>query len=66
MIFALLGLFRSRANHQARVGRFLSANAYAVYVLHAVVLVGVGMPLRGWEAIASAKFTVAALVALPV
>ncbi|WP_083919896.1 acyltransferase family protein [Nocardiopsis gilva] len=66
VVFALLVLFRSRVNHQGRVARFLSANAYAVYFLHPVVLVGLGVAFRGWEAIALAKFTVVALVALPV
>ncbi|MFC7331332.1 acyltransferase family protein [Marinactinospora rubrisoli] len=65
MITALLALFSARLNRQGRLGRFLSDNAFAVYVLHPLVLVAAGYALSGWQAIGIAKFAVAALICVP-
>ncbi|MBB6171720.1 fucose 4-O-acetylase-like acetyltransferase [Nocardiopsis mwathae] len=64
IIVALIVLFRARVNRQGPLARFLSDNAYAVYFLHPVVLVGLGVALGGWEATAVAKFAVVGLLAL--
>lgn len=63
---SLLWLFQRCLDHQGPFGRFLSANAYGVYFLHPVVLVGVGIALSGLQAPALAKFAALAAVALPV
>ncbi|WP_258862780.1 acyltransferase family protein, partial [Marinitenerispora sediminis] len=64
-ILALLALFSARFDRQGRLSRFLSDNAFAVYVLHALVLVALGHALSGWQAVAVAKFAVAGLLAVP-
>lgn len=66
IMLALLWLFQRFFNRQGPFARFLSANAYGVYFLHAPVLVGIGMLLSGWEAPALAKFAALAAIALPV
>lgn len=65
-ILVLLWLFQRFFDRQGPVARFLSANAYGVYFLHPVVLVGVGMLLSGWQAPALAEFAVLGAIALPV
>jgi glucan biosynthesis protein C len=40
MSILLLGAFRLRLDRQGRLGQLLSRNAYAVYIIHPVVLVG--------------------------
>ncbi|GAB3206985.1 acyltransferase family protein [Marinactinospora thermotolerans] len=65
VIIALTVLFRERFNRQGRFGRLLADNAFAVYVLHPLVLIGVSMALSGWEAIAVAKFAVVLVLSVP-
>ncbi|MCK7622309.1 acyltransferase family protein [Streptomyces sp. RS10V-4] len=65
MVIALTVLFRERLNRQGRRTAFLSRHAFAVYVLHAPVLVGLGYAFRWLHAPAAAKFALVAVVALP-
>lgn len=65
MIGFATGLFQRIARHQNRFARFLSDNAFAVYVVHSLVLVAGGYALSAWEASALAKFAVLALIAVP-
>ncbi|NRQ33432.1 acyltransferase [Nonomuraea sp. NN258] len=65
IIIGLSVLFRERFHRQGPRGRFLSQHAYAVYLLHPLVLVAVGHALRWLEAAAIVKFTLAAAVSLP-
>ena len=65
VILALLVFFRRFVTGQGGLWRFLSTNAYAVYVLHTLVLVGLGVVLSGWEGTAVAKFVVLAVLAVP-
>ncbi|HLU95843.1 MAG TPA: acyltransferase family protein [Thermobifida alba] len=65
MVLGLLVLFRERFGRQGRPARFLSDHAFAVYVLHPLVLVGLGHAFSGWEAPAVAKFAVVAVLAIP-
>ncbi|MET9712925.1 acyltransferase family protein [Nocardiopsis alba] len=65
VILALLVFFRRFVNRSGRLWRFLSDNAFAVYVLHAVVLVGLGLVLSGWEAAAVTKFAALSALAVP-
>lgn len=65
VVLTLLVAFRRFFNQSNRFLRFLSDNAFAVYVLHAAVLVGVGTALSGWEASALAKFAGMAALAVP-
>ena len=65
VITALVVLFRERFDRQGAAGRFLSRQAYAVYVLHALVLVALGHAFAGFGAIAVAKFALVAALAVP-
>jgi glucans biosynthesis protein C len=65
VIVALLVLFRERINVQGWPGRVLSEQAYAVYVIHPLVLVGLGHAFAWLNAIAVVKFAIVAALALP-
>jgi surface polysaccharide O-acyltransferase-like enzyme len=59
VILGLLWLFRTRLNVATRWSAFLSARAYAVYVIHPPVLVGVALALQLLVAPALVKFVLA-------
>lgn len=65
VVLALLVFFRRFLNRSNRFLAFLSDNAFAVYVLHSVVLVWIAVALSGWEAGAVAKFAGLAALAVP-
>ena len=65
VILALLVLFRRRFNVGGRLGRFLSRQAYAVYIIHPLVLVALGRAFAWLNAIAVVKFLVVAAIAIP-
>lgn len=65
MVTGLLVLFRERFDRQGPRGRFLSANAFAVYVLHPLVLVGLGYAFAWLAAPALVKFLIVGALALP-
>jgi surface polysaccharide O-acyltransferase-like enzyme len=59
----LIVLFRERFNAQGRIARFLSDNAFAVYVLHPPVVIGASLALRGVQAPPVAKFAIVSAIA---
>ncbi|MEU8322267.1 hypothetical protein AB0C33_28255 [Nonomuraea sp. NPDC048881] len=65
MIVGLVVLFRERFAEQGPRGRFLAGNAYAVYVIHPLVLVAVAWAVRGLHAAAVVKFALVLAVSLP-
>ncbi|WP_438483953.1 acyltransferase family protein [Streptomyces sp. S186] len=65
IVVGLTVLFRERFNHQGRKAAFLSRHAFAVYLLHAPVLVGLGLAFRWLHAPAVVKFTLVGALALP-
>ncbi|WP_407547741.1 acyltransferase family protein [Streptomyces sp. Pv4-95] len=65
MVLGLTVLFRERLNRQGPAAGFLSRHAFAVYLTHAAVLVGLGFAFRWLHAPAAAKFALVAAVALP-
>ncbi|SEH00083.1 Peptidoglycan/LPS O-acetylase OafA/YrhL, contains acyltransferase and SGNH-hydrolase domains [Nonomuraea solani] len=65
MIIGLTVWFRERFNRQGPRGRFLADHAYTVYVIHPLVLVGLGWAFRWLEAIAIVKFAIVLALALP-
>ncbi|MFI9046427.1 acyltransferase family protein [Streptomyces sp. NPDC053427] len=65
VVIGLTVLFRERFNRQGPGTAFLSRHAFAVYVLHAPVLVGLGYAFRWLHAPAAAKFALVAALALP-
>jgi glucan biosynthesis protein C len=61
-----IALFRRFFNGQGGIGRFLSQQSYAVYVIHIPLIVVVAYVLRGIELAPLAKFGLASLVAVPI
>jgi peptidoglycan/LPS O-acetylase OafA/YrhL len=64
IIAAYLVWFRLHGNAPSRVWEHMAACAYAVYILHAPVLVGIAVALRWWHGAAMAKFAVVGPLAL--
>jgi fucose 4-O-acetylase-like acetyltransferase len=64
MVVGLLVWFRNRLNHQGRLGRAMSAAAYAAYVLFAPVIVLLALALSGIRLNMALKFVVVSPVAV--
>ncbi|KIH99625.1 acyltransferase [Streptomonospora alba] len=64
-VLALLALFQRLFNRRTVGGAFLSDQAYAVYFLHPLVIVGLNYGLSPWEVPAVADFAVVAALCLP-
>jgi glucan biosynthesis protein C len=47
MCIALLGLFRRRFDHQSKLAAAMAGDAYTVYIVHAPIIVALGMLLGG-------------------
>lgn len=58
LIAVWLLVFRERMNQPSPLWSWLDRRAYAVYIIHPPVLVGISMVLRGWVAPALVKFGV--------
>jgi glucans biosynthesis protein C len=65
MCLGLITFFRRCFNRSGRLGRFLSRNAYTVYIIHAPVIVLLALALRGVHPEALLKFGLAALIGVP-
>jgi hypothetical protein len=63
LIAAWLLLFRARMNQLSAFWTWLNRRAYAVYILHPPVLVGIAQLLHGWAAPALVKFAVVGTLA---
>jgi peptidoglycan/LPS O-acetylase OafA/YrhL len=63
LIAAWLLVSRARMNQQSAFWNWLNRRAYAVYILHPPVLVGIALLLRGWAAPALIKFGVVGALA---
>jgi peptidoglycan/LPS O-acetylase OafA/YrhL len=63
LIAAWLLVFRERMNRPSAVWSWLNRRAYAVYIIHPPVLVGIALLLHGWAAPALVKFGVVGLLA---
>lgn len=63
LIAAWLLLFRAHMNRPSTFWSWLNRRAYAVYILHPPVLVGIALLLHGWAAPALLKFGVVGLLA---
>lgn len=58
LIAALLLIFRTHMNQPSAVWSWLGRRAFAVYIIHPPVLVGISLLLHGWVAPALLKFGV--------
>lgn len=61
----LLVLFRRRLNHQGSLGKFLSANAYTVYIIHPPVIVALAYSLHTITLYPLLKYALAVAIAVP-
>jgi peptidoglycan/LPS O-acetylase OafA/YrhL len=64
LIAACLLLFRERMNQPSKLWTWLNRRAYAAYIIHPPVLVGVSLLLHAWVAPALVKFGVVGLLAV--
>ena len=62
----LLVLLREKFNTQGRLGRFLAANAFGVYVFHTPLIVAATMSVKGVAMNPAAKMYAVAAVMVPV
>jgi glucan biosynthesis protein C len=62
----LLVLFREKYNRQGRFSKFLAANAFAVYVFHAPILVAASMLVRGIAIYPLLKMVIMVMIMVPV
>jgi len=65
MVVGLLVLFRERINRQTPFARALADSTYAVYVIHAPVVILLTLALRGVRLYPLLKFALALLVIVP-
>lgn len=63
--YALLVLFREKWNRQTALARWLSARAFTVYILHALVVTYIGFAMKEIELHALLKFVIAGSLAVP-
>lgn len=64
-ILALVGIFRHKLNIGGRFQKFLSDNAFGVFVFHTPVLILISVLFKGFEAQPIIKFAVVAALAVP-
>ncbi|MGR6921269.1 acyltransferase family protein [[Actinomadura] parvosata] len=65
MIIGLTVWFRERHHTQGPRGRFLAGHAFTVYIIHPLVLVGLGWALSPLDTLAVVKFAAMLVLALP-
>lgn len=65
IIIGLVGIFKRYFNTQNTVQKFLSANAFGVYVFHPLVLVTVSISLQELHALPIIKFAVISGITIP-
>ncbi|MBN1219851.1 MAG: acyltransferase family protein [Anaerolineae bacterium] len=65
MIITLLVWFRQQFNHQGSLVKTMSASAYTVYIIHALVIVLVALALQDVSLYPLIKFPLVALLAVP-
>src|ERR1700677_2175814 len=63
LIAAWLLVFRARMNQPSAFWNWLNRRAYAVYIIHPPVLVGIALLLHGWTAPALVKFAAVGVLA---
>lgn len=63
--FGLLGFFRHKFNHQGRIKKFLSGNAFGAYVFHPPILIGISLVFKTFVFHPVLKFLMVSLMAVP-
>ena len=62
---SLLVLFRKHFNHQGNLWKFLSANAYTVYIIHPLIIVALAYSLHTVALYPLLKYGLAVIIAVP-
>jgi glucan biosynthesis protein C len=65
MCLGLITFFRRFLNRQTRFGRFLSQQAFTVYIIHIPIIVLLALAIRGIHLESLLKFALAALIGVP-
>lgn len=65
IIIGLVGIFRHRFNTQNALQKFLSTNAFGVYVFHPIILVLVSLALKNLEIWPILKFIIVSTIVVP-
>ncbi len=60
----LVTLYRDHFNRQGPVARFLTRNAFGVYLFHPPILIAITLALQGWPAESLVKFALASAAAV--
>jgi glucan biosynthesis protein C len=64
MVIVVLAWFRQRFDHQGRLAKGMSANCFAVYVIHPLIIVWLALALRSLQMNLSLKFLLVAPLAV--
>ncbi len=64
IMIGLIGIFKQRFSDQGKWAKQLSGAAYAVYIIHPVVIVTLSSVLKDWEVYPALKFILIAPIAL--
>lgn len=64
LMIGLLGIFKGKLFKQGRLARLLSGSAYAVFIIHPVVIVSLSVLVKNWEIYPVLKFVLLAPLAL--
>jgi surface polysaccharide O-acyltransferase-like enzyme len=65
MCLGLITFFRHYTPRQTRFGRFLSQQAFTVYIIHIPIIVLLALAIRGIHLESLLKFALAALIGVP-
>jgi surface polysaccharide O-acyltransferase-like enzyme len=64
LTLGLITLYRDRFNRTGPITRFLTRNAFGVYVFHAPILIAITVALHGWPVETGIKFALASLLGI--
>lgn len=64
LMIGLVGIFKEKLFKQGKWGRLLSGSAYAVFIIHPVVIVSLSVLVKEWEIYPVLKFVLLAPLAL--
>lgn len=65
VIIGLTGIFKHKFNSQSSFQKFLSDNAFGVFVFHAPILIGISVLFKGYQVYPVLKFLIVSAVAVP-
>ncbi|PKP33387.1 MAG: hypothetical protein CVT99_00080 [Bacteroidetes bacterium HGW-Bacteroidetes-16] len=63
-MIGLTGIFKEKINQQGKLAKSLSGAAYAVFMIHAPVIVFISLSLKNWDLYPVVKFIVIAPISM--